>query len=455
MAGNESQEVLLQPVVATPFTHLDASIGGGAAQRLTIEQSVALVGKQWLPWAGAPEQPPTIDAEAGIQLYPAAQTTAIDANVAFGPAVHGAQAMRVASLGVVSATITECKHLADFVAGVIGKDISRPLCVALSSIIPAAAATDGPMLAAARTAAPAFFSSFIASLDALPSHHIAVATANTQLATLGVTITNYQAGRHFGQALAAAEAAAIVVPPPPPPLLGAPHPAVADPAIAAAVAAAMGGGPPPPDPFEVEARRRVLASIASSSSPPLDSAQQATAVAHVVAALRASGWGPTPPPAGGGGSARPPPPSPPIATEFAGLRIAGAELSPSVEIVANIASAFGKSELELATTIAAAAGKPAPDAFFASDAEGLAARAAAHWAIIAGCHGYLIPTLTATWLRDGFRQLQSEVILGFVNCDPEPAAGARWASAALVRARTLPVLSERGRDRGLCVWRRA
>ena len=69
-----------------------------------------------------------------------------------------------------------------------------------------------------------------------------------------------------------------------------------------------------------------------------------------------------------------------------------------------------------------------------------------------GCHGYLIPTLTATWLRDGFRQLQSEVILGFVNCDPEPAAGARWASAALVRARTLPVLSERGRVRGLCVW---
>ena len=385
LAGDPSQAVTLRPIAASPFVGIRASIGAGAPQDISIDQAVALVGKEWLPWAGADEQPPPIAAQVGIPLVAAALATAIDPAVIYGP-TGPSHVMRAAALGVITTAWTQCDHVADFVAGLVNRDIARPLVVALAALGVPPAAGEGSMLTAVRAAAPTFFSALADAIDSLPPLHAEIIAANDRVTNLHMVVGHYQAGRHAGQALERAERAA----PPPPPPAPIPPPGV-DP-VAAAIAAALGAAPPA-DPLETEARKR----LAGSGLSPLLLDQ---AVVGLVAALRASGWTPPAP------SAPPPPPGPtappPIGATFSGLRIPGSEHLSPLEVVHAIASAFGKSDAELAAAITVAAGKPPPDAFFLGDAEGLAIQAAADWDAI--CVGATIdPLPPSSWLEAGRR----------------------------------------------------
>jgi hypothetical protein len=293
--------------------------------------------------------------------------------------------MRIASLTVISTVIpTTCAHTATFVAGLLGDNIGRPLSVALASIQPLANPADGPILAAARLAAPPFFAAFSAAIDAISAHHAIIITANANLAAHGVAIGLAEAGRHIGQQLQAAEAIAARYAAPP-----ASAPAV-DP-VAAAIAAALAAAIPAPDPFQIEARRLLGGAVG------LTTTQMDTAIASISATLRTNGFVPPPPhfppPSSGFGPhlgfASPSIPigaplgiSHPAPRPFEGLIIAGSEHFSAVEIIHAIADSFGKPDCDLTTAISLAAGKPPPDAFFAADAAGLAAQAAEHWTLI-------------------------------------------------------------------------
>jgi hypothetical protein len=168
--------VSFSPIVGTPFNSLSATIGVGAPQTITIDQAVGLVGGSWIPWAGSPGAPPAIPTQAGILTIAAADATAIDQEPFFGPIGSPSRAMRIASLTVISTVIpTTCAHTATFVAGLLGDNIGRPLSVALASIQPLANPADGPILAAARLAAPPRY--YYGSLPLPPGSKLGAACA--------------------------------------------------------------------------------------------------------------------------------------------------------------------------------------------------------------------------------------------------------------------------------------
>ena len=136
--------VTIDPVIGTPFSSLQVTIGVGAPQVLSIAQAVGLVAAQWIPWAGTPGAPPAIPIQAGIPTAAAADATTIDQTTFLGDATGPARAMREASLNLVLTGLpTTCAHTASFVAGIIDQNIGRPLSVALASIQPPANAADG------------------------------------------------------------------------------------------------------------------------------------------------------------------------------------------------------------------------------------------------------------------------------------------------------------------------
>ena len=376
--------VSFSPIVGTPFDSLSVTIGVGAPQTITIAQAVALINGSWIPWAGAPGAPPAIPIQAGIPTIASADAAPIDQASFLGPVGSPDRAMRTASLGLVLTGFpTSCAHTASLVGGIIGNNIARPLSVALACIQPPANPADGPILSAARLAAPLFFAAFAAAIDAISAHHHIIITANANLAAHGVAVGFSEAGRHIGQQLQAAEAIAAHYP------ATAPPPA-ADP-VAAAIAAALAAAIPAPDPFQIEARRLLGGAVG------LTTVQMDTAIASISATLRTNGFVPPPP-------HFPPPsssfgphlgfasPSIPIGAPlgtphpaprpFEGLIVAGSEHFSAVEIIHAIADSFGKPDCDLTTAISLAAGKPPPDAFFAADAAGLAAQAAEHWTLI-------------------------------------------------------------------------
>jgi hypothetical protein len=206
--------VSLSPVVGTPFDSLSVTVGVGAPQIITIAQAVGLINGSWIPWAGSSGAPPALPIQAGIPTLAAADATPIDQDSFFGPTGSPTCAMRTASLGLVlSALPTSCAHTASLVGGIIGNDISRPLSVALACIQAPANPADGPILSAARLAAPAFFAALAAAIDALPTHHAIIITANANLAAHGVAVGLSEAGRHMGHQLEVAEAIATQQPP--------------------------------------------------------------------------------------------------------------------------------------------------------------------------------------------------------------------------------------------------
>jgi hypothetical protein len=410
--------VSFSPIVGTPFDSLSATIGVGAPQTITIDQAVGLVGGSWIPWAGSPGAPPAIPTQAGILTIAAADATAIDQEPFLGPIGSPSRAMRIASLTVISTVIpTTCAHTATFVAGLLGDNIGRPLSVALASIQPPANPADGPILVAARLAAPPFFAAFSAAIDAISAHHAIIITANANLAAHGVAIGLAETGRHIGQQLQAAEAIAARYAAPP-----TSAPAV-DP-VAAAVAAALASIHPAPDPFQIEARRLLSGAVG------LTIVQMDSAVATISATLRTTGFVPPPPhfpppPSGFGphlGFAPPIIPigaplgtSPLVPRPFDGLVIAGSEHLSAAEIIHAIADSFGKPDGDLTAAISLAAGKPPTDAFFAADAAGLAAQAADNWKLILAAAqasapgGSTIPlwlSPPSSWLEAG-RRLRS------------------------------------------------
>ena len=376
--------VSLSPVVGTPFDSLSVTVGVGAPQIITIAQAVGLINGSWIPWAGSSGAPPALPIQAGIPTLAAADATPIDQDSFFGPTGSPTCAMRTASLGLVlSALPTSCAHTASLVGGIIGNDISRPLSVALACIQAPANPADGPILSAARLAAPAFFAALAAAIDALPTHHAIIITANANLAAHGVAVGLSEAGRHMGHQLEVAEAIAARY------AAAAPPPAVD--LLAAAIAAATAAIHTAPDPFQIEARRLLSGAVG------LTTVQMDSAVATISATLRTTGFVPPPPhfpPPSSGlgphlGFASPPIPTgvslgaPPLVPRpFDGLVLAGSEHLSAAEIIHAIADSFGKLDGDLTSAISLAAGKPPPDAFFAADAAGLATQAAADWALI-------------------------------------------------------------------------
>ena len=241
---SDGAAVSIAPIIASPWTQVTATVGMGAPQPIDIAQVPTLVGKEWLPWAGALEQPPTLPVETGLlDLATAdAATVAADALLGVGPA----RAMREASLQLVlHAPPTRCGHMAALVSSIINRDVQRPLAIALASVQAAPDPADGPRLIAARAATPAFLAALTAAIDAITPHHTNIITANNNLRAMGITVGFIEAGRHIGQALKAAELASPAPAPPP-----APPPAstlvvsggggtltpVVDPAVAAAIA---------------------------------------------------------------------------------------------------------------------------------------------------------------------------------------------------------------------------
>jgi hypothetical protein len=411
--------VSFSPIIGTPFVSLSATVGVGAPQTITIDQAVGLIGGSWIPWAGSPGAPPPIPIQAGVPTITAADATIIDLDSFLGPIGSPSRAMRTASLSVVITVLpTTCAHTATFVAGLLGNNIGRPLSVALASIQPPANAADGPILIAARLAAPPFFAAFSAAIDAISAHHGSIITSNANLAAHGVAAGFSETGRHIGQQLEAAEAIAAIRP-----AAIAPAP-TADP-VAALIAAALASmnAAPAPDPFQIEARRLLSAAAVISGAAGLTPAQMDIAVASISATLRTTGFVPPPPhlpPALPGfgphlGFASPPIlygssllGAPPAPRPFDGLVIAGSEHLSAAEIIHAIANSFGKADSDLTSAISLAAGRPLPDAFFAADSAGLASQAAEQWSLIlaeaqASAVGPMWPHPPPSWLEAGRR----------------------------------------------------
>ena len=415
-------EVKLSPLVNNAgLTHMRAVVAGGAANDVPINDAVTLVGREWLPWGGRPEQPPPIPAGPGIPLAAAAAVAAIDAATILGGG--NSSVMRLASLNVMGVTLNTADDLAAFISGLTDAPSQRrPLSVALAAIAAPPAAADGAILAAARAAAPGLIDALRVTIDGAGPHHDAVVDATANLTGLGIASGPAEIGRMLGRAITVAEAIAPAPAPPPPGPPPTPPAGGVDP-VAAAVAAALGTAAP--DPTRTEAARRLAADVAAASLTP---AQHASAVDAIAAALRSSGF--TPPAATARGA--PPARAPALIPPFAHLRIHGAEAMSNTRVITEIANAFGQQPSALLAMLATAAGMPPPDPFFAADVEGAADEAAELWLEVEPhLHAASKAAPPTSWLEAG-RRLRAAVAaatLAAVAPGTSNPAGHRTASS--------------------------
>ena len=376
---------VIRAVVAANLTEVAITVEGMPPTDKPADQLDSIALLTWLPWKGAPRAPPPIPPAVGVPLIPAAATTAIGASAFLGE--QPALAMRTAQLGLIGLTIGDCANAAQLACGIAETpSLIDAVTVALAISATPTVGAEGPTVTAARAATPPLAAIIQRVIDHLAQSgaQAEVATALAHYSTVMGSLASTQAtGTFIAQSIAAADvraataasatataataaaaaaAAALVT--------GATvtPPGTLSAAAAAAVALALGGAAPS-NPARIEATRR----LSASALPP---AEMEAAVAALAAALAANGFSATTPPSTAPIIDQPTVPAISPAPTLAALRPAGADSLSPAEVVAAIATVFGKAPIDLTNMLAVAVGRTASDAFFGADADYEAQRAA-------------------------------------------------------------------------------